>query len=87
MTLKSGYSAASDVTHIAYLQKNGDTSGEIVYIYPNSTSVVYPFGCNASNTLLYRNSGSGGWAAPVLMSEISLNTEYPTYNDSRSNPH
>lgn len=87
-TLKSGYSAASNDTPIAYLKKNtSDADAEIVYIYPNSTSVVYPFGCNASNTLLYRSSGSGGWAAPVLMSEISLNTEYPTYNDSRSNPH
>lgn len=87
-TLDSGYSAASNDTYIAYLKKNGsDIDAETVYIYPNSTSVLYPFGCDASNTLLYRSSGSGGWRSPVLMSEISLNTEYLTYNDSRSNPH
>ena len=86
-TLEPGYSAASNDTYIAYLQKNGDTSGEIVYIYPNSTSVLYPFGCDASNTLLYRSSGTGGWRSPVLMSNINLNTEYLTYTDSRSNPH
>lgn len=87
-TLESGYSAAPDGTYIAYLKKNGsDIDAETVYIYPNSTSVSYPFGCDASNTLLYRSSGSGGWRSPVLMSEISLNTEYLTYNDSRSNPH
>ncbi|MDY2735763.1 hypothetical protein [Intestinibacter sp.] len=87
-TLESGYSAASNDTYIAYLKKNGsDIDAETVYIYPNSTSVLYPFGCDASNTLLYRSSGSGGWRSPVLMSEISLNTEYLTYNDLRSNPH
>lgn len=86
-TLKEGYSAASDDTYIAYLQKNGDIDGEVVYIYPSTTNIPYPTGCDASNTLLYRNSGSGGWAAPVLMSDISLKTEYATYNDSRSNPH
>ena len=86
-TLKKGYSAASDDTYIAYLQKNGDTSGEQIFIYPSTTNIPYPPGCDASNTLLYRNSGSGGWAAPVLMSDISLRTEYATYNDSRSNPH
>ena len=87
-TLEPGYSAASNDTYIAYLKKNGsDIDAETVYIYPNSTSVLYPFGCDASNTLLYRSSGSGGWRSPVLMSEISLNTEYLTYNDSRSNPH
>lgn len=87
-TLESGYSAAPDGTYIAYLKKNGsDIDAETAYIYPNSTSVLYPFGCDASNTLLYRSSGSGGWRSPVLMSEISLNTEYLTYNDSRSNPH
>ena len=86
-TLKKGYSAASSDTYIAYLQKNGDIDGEVVYIYPSTKSIPYPPGCDASNTLLYRNSGSGGWAAPVLMSDISLRTEYATYNDSRSNPH
>ena len=59
-TLKKGYSAASDDTYIAYLQKNGDTSGEQIFIYPSTTNIPYPPGCDASNTLLYRNSGSGG---------------------------
>ncbi len=86
-TLKEGYSAASSDTYIAYLQKNGDTSGEKIFIYPSTTSIPYPTGCDASNTYLYRNSGYGGWRSPVLMSNISLNTEYATYNDSNSNPH
>lgn len=88
VALESGYSAASNSTYIAYLKKNNsDVQAETVYIYPNSTSVLYPFGCNASNTLLYRNSGSGGWSSPVLMSNINLNTAYSTYNDVRENPH
>lgn len=86
-TLKEGYSAASSDTYIAYLQKNGDTSGEQIFIYPSTTSIPYPTGCDASNTLLYRSSGSGGWRSPVLMSDINLNTEYSTYNDARENPH
>lgn len=90
--LKSGYAAASDDTYIAYLQKNGDTSGEKIFIYPHTTSIPYPPGCDASNTLLYRSSGSGGWRSPVLMSNINLNTAYNTtayntYNDVRENPH
>lgn len=87
-TLESGYSAAPNSTYIAYLKKNNSgADAEIVYIYPNSTSVLYPFGCDASNTLLYRSSGTGGWRSPVLMSNINLNTAYDTYNDSRENPH
>lgn len=83
---KSGYDAAASGTYIAYLQKDGASGSEIVYIYPNSTSLPYPPGCDASNTLLYRSSGSGGWRSPVLMSNISLNTAYPTYADARENP-
>ena len=85
--LKSGYDAAESDTYIAYLRGEGDYESDIVYIYPDTTSIPYPPGCDSSNTLLYRSSGSGGWSSPVLMSDISLSTAYGTYNDVRENPH
>ena len=48
-------SGASIDTYIAYLQKEDDNSGDIIYIKPDTTSISYPPGCDENNTLFYYN--------------------------------
>lgn len=83
ITHNSSYDAASSTTKLGYLQEAGNYNN-IVYIYPNTTTLNYPTGCNESNTLFYYNQS--GYMLPIEMSKVDLNKTYTSCDSSQANP-
>ena len=83
ITRNSSYEVSS-TTYIGKLQEESNPNN-FVYIYPNTTTLSYPTGCNESNTLFYYNQ-SGYWLS-IKMSKVDINTAYTSCTDSRANPY
>ena len=83
ITHNNDYDTASSTTVLGYLQEDGNYNN-IVYIYPNTTMLNYPIGCNESNTLFYYNQS--GYMLSIEMSKVDLNKTYTSCDSSQANP-